>query len=256
MMQNNLLREITRCPNVLSCFQGNINSHPCSRIIQHQRTESINQYQVPEPWSGDIGEAAVLFLSSNPSISSEEEYPTWNWSDEEIQDFFTNRFGNGRKVWIREGKQYLQKDCSYSRSVAFWAAVRKRAEELYQREVIPGQDYVLSEVVHCKSTQEIGVTDALNECVSKYLKNILSRSNAKIIVILGSVAKTAINQGIDICINHKSLISPVEIKNKKRLITFLPHPNARMARTFGAILSEVELNTLQGFLRSNKNLRE
>jgi hypothetical protein len=55
-----------------------------------------SQLQVPEPWSGELEHALILILSSNPSISTAEIYPRWEWPDEEIADFFGRRFGGGR----------------------------------------------------------------------------------------------------------------------------------------------------------------
>ena len=55
-----------------------------------------SQLQVPEPWSGNLEHAPILFLSSNPSISTAELYPRWEWPDEEIADFFGRRFGGGQ----------------------------------------------------------------------------------------------------------------------------------------------------------------
>jgi hypothetical protein len=38
--------------------------------------------------------------------------------------------------------------------------VRQRAIELLQRDVRPGVDYALTEIVHCKSKSENGVAEA------------------------------------------------------------------------------------------------
>ncbi|MCF3607522.1 hypothetical protein L2E81_13290 [Planktothrix agardhii 1033] len=62
----------------------------------------------------------------------------------------------------------MQTDGTYSRVTQFWAAVRKRAIELLQRDVIPGFDYALTEIVHCKSHHEIGVEQAQEQCVQAY----------------------------------------------------------------------------------------
>lgn len=44
--------------------------------------------------------------------------------------------------------------------VRFWAAVRARASELLGRSAIAGFDYAISEIVHCKSDSEVGVSAA------------------------------------------------------------------------------------------------
>src|ERR1700745_1036152 len=98
-----LLHEIARCPNIHQWFTAPQNRNPCSKIISVQHSshpQTLNQHHVPEPWSGDREHAPILFLSSNPSIDEQEEFPLWSWSDAWIEDFFTNRYHGGRKPWI------------------------------------------------------------------------------------------------------------------------------------------------------------
>lgn len=146
-----LLHEIARCPVVDLCLRDRSAKHPCREIVLSQSSASLNEHQVPEPWSGHLEQAPILFLSSNPSISLAEAYPGWSWPDELIQDYFANRFGGGNTPWITQGTKSLQHDGTYSGAVAFWAAVRQRAMELLERDVVPGTDYALTEIVHCKS---------------------------------------------------------------------------------------------------------
>lgn len=98
-----LLLKIARCPNVPACLEGGHEGHPCSTIVGSQAAGGLEDFQVPEPWSGQIRSAAVLFVSSNPSISEVEAYPRWSAPDDLIDEFFTQRFGGGRKVWIKQG---------------------------------------------------------------------------------------------------------------------------------------------------------
>lgn len=188
MDSKQLLIEITHCPIVKLAFTSN-SEHPCRKIIRSQSAASLSEFQLSESWNGQIESAPILFLSSNPSIDAVEDYPTWATTDDLVEDFFPNRFAGKHKIWVKDGKSFLKKDGSYSKAVNFWSAVRKRSEELFQRDVVPGADYVLSEIVHCKSRQEIGVSDAMDFCSKRYLKEILTVSGAVIVVILGDKAK-------------------------------------------------------------------
>jgi hypothetical protein len=146
-----LLLEIARCPNVAICLGIDGGNHPCATIVQSQRAIGIVDQQVPEPWSGHLESAPILFVSSNPSIRPDEDYPTPSWSDQEITDYFSNRYGGGRKQWTKDGKQSLLKDGRYAEKTShFRAEVASRAGELLGRKARPGVDYVLTEVVHCK----------------------------------------------------------------------------------------------------------
>jgi len=187
-----LLFDIAKCNNFISLLPA-VRVHPCNQIVDYQRMQgaiNINDFQLPEPWSGDILSAPILFISSNPAYSFNELFPTILWPDPMIADFFINRFIDrgpihswvfGNKVLLRNGKR--------SQSVRYWASIRNRASELLGRNALPGIDYCLTELVHCKSVKEIGVRSALPECTQKYLNRKVVICGAKLIVGVGSYVK-------------------------------------------------------------------
>lgn len=249
-MSNILLLDIARCKEVSKCLKGN-KDHPCQTIVDLQASASINNHQVPEPWSGRIDKAPILFISSNPSISDQEIFPKGDWTDERIIDYFSNRFGSGDQEWIINGTKSLRKDGNYGRATMFWAGVKSRVNELLEREPVPGVDYALTELVHCKSKQEQGVPEALDFCVSRYFQKVLASSAAKVIVGLGNLAKEVLRSEFMLH-GDKNLYGPLTILGSQRMVALLPHPNARMVRSFEKILSEDELKTLRSFV----NLKE
>ena len=243
-----LLLEISHCPIAKTIIENRSQENPCREIVLSQDIETISDFQLPEPWSGQISLAPLLFLSSNPSISLTEQYPLWSWSDEAITDYFIHRFGTGQRIWIRDGKYSLQKDNSYTKFVPFWASVRQRAIELFDRNVEPGVDYALSEVVHCKSKQEIGVESAVKQCSEKYLDRIFAISNAVIVVVLGDIAKDAVKSIYNLSGENQQVLKPIKLGQRERHIVFLPHPNARKSRTFKSILPQPVFRQLQKLL--------
>lgn len=246
-MHKKLLLEIARCSQAQSCINNTLIDHPCSKIVHVQNSSSFDDYQVPEPWCGNIIDAPILFISSNPAISSKDIFPTGKWMDDDITDFFENRFGGGKQEWTRNGTKALDKNGTYMKATSFWASVRQRAIELLKREVNPGLDYALTEVVHCKSKQEIGVTEATEFCVNRYFNQILSLSGALVIVVLGKHARTAVQNKYKIA-NNLTMVGPIEFNGRKRIITFLPHPNARGSNTFAKCVPAAELEAMQIFL--------
>lgn len=245
-----LLEEIARCPNVSQCFERNGSANPCYKIVRSQGIQILASHQLPEPWSGRLEAAPILFLSSNPSIENAgqetEEYPRLSWPNADIEDFFRNRFGGGLRNWIADGVRFLRSDGSYSPEyVRFWAFVRSRSKELLQREnVVPGVDYALSEVVHCKSQKEFGVDEALQECTNRYLTRVIASSGAKVIVVLGDKAKTAVTNWLGAPASGP-VHGPLKIGNRERLLTFIPHSNARVQRTFAKCLCPSDLSRLR-----------
>lgn len=242
-----LLNEIVHCPHVRFCVENPSADHPCREIVASQELPNLGHRQVPEPWSGQIEQVPILFLSSNPSISTTDVYPRWSWSDDEMDDYFNHRFGGGHKEWIVDGKKALLTTGTYSHSVKFWAAVRQRAIELLGPGVRPGTDYALTEIVHCKSRSEIGVEQAQNKCVETYLKRVLELAEAKVVVVLGARAGQAIQNHFKL--PEKTLVSEeVTIRSRKTIFAFLPHPTAFKPKSFLKVLQAHELEKLRAFL--------
>jgi hypothetical protein len=192
-------------------------------------------------------------LSSNPSVTGVELAPTSTWSDNDIIDFYANRFDENReRPWIRGGVRNLQKDGTYRKHVVrFWTAVRGRAAELLdvpREKVRPGVDYALSEVVHCNSQNEIGVWEALDECANRYLEPLLDVAGASVIVCLGAHCERMVRERLDL--GSGTLIGPVELGGRPRYLAFLPHPNAFKPKTFAKCLTAAQLGELRGFVRA------
>lgn len=241
-----VLLDIARCPNVSECLQGTGSDHPCRRIVMTQGSRTIDQHQIPEPWSGRLAEAPLLFLGSNPSIDESESYPRWSSLKEQLISYFNERFENS----IQDGRKARREDGVYGKSVQTWTEVRGRAMELYETEnVIPGIHYALSEVVHCKSRKNLGVAEAINECTSRYLDRVLSCSPAKIIVALGRHSAGAMvkQYGVD---SARRVQGPVRVAGRDRFVVFLAQPGSNQARKFATVASPDELKHLRVALRS------
>jgi len=241
---NDLLLRIARCPNVAEARRSPL--HPCHRIVTSQDVDDA-LFQVPEPWNGHLSSAPVLFLSSNPSIGDGAEYPRSSWSDQQIEDFFANRFGGGTKPWTVGGNKALLDDGTHAKANKFWSSIRMRAMELYEREVVPGRDYALTEVVRCKSREENGVAEAKFECAGRYLLPTLEASGAAVIVALGAVAEWWVRRLVSF---EGPLSEVVRLGARERLFAVLPHPNAwRVPKKFSGCLSDTDLIQLREHLR-------
>ena len=128
--------------------------HACNRIVRFQTYGPFqDRWQVPEPWRGDIEHAPLLFVSSNPSIDPLDDAPWNDQTDLDILRYFSNGIAPNFPYATSASGERLR------RPVSFWLSMRKRAEELFARtDLEPGKDFALSEVVHCKSRGEEGVS--------------------------------------------------------------------------------------------------
>lgn len=188
---------VARCPLVE--LARDTPSHPCHQIVSLQPAAPA-EWQVPEGWAGDLAEARIVFVSSNPSISTAddrndptqaEDYPRGSWTDEEILSFVTHRFDPRFGFATVDGRHRCQ-DGSYSKPTRYWVKIREQASWLFDREADPNHDYAMTEVVHCKSKAEVGVAKAAATCVQTHMDPIVSQSRAGLIVIVGSKARDRI----------------------------------------------------------------
>lgn len=161
---------------------------------KHNSSIDKEGFQVGEPWNGDIENAPILFLSSNPAYNFYEISPRWYWDNsanggenilkgkngdpmslENILDFIRTR--------IKESPAKSDKDIAlrirlkkdnaiYTPAVTYWGNVRERTEYLlpdelkislgnkmtpttYARKIM---EYVVCmEVVPFRSTGEAGL---------------------------------------------------------------------------------------------------
>ena len=279
-----LLKEIVNCPNVKCCLENKNYQCACSEIINSQGKD-LNNFQVPEPWNGNLSKAPILFIGSNPSYNEKEEYPTKSSVESgeiDIQDFFMNRF-NGKWVSNIEKKGFytLLKNKEYSKSrVRYWSYVKETAKKLLgkkEKEEFNVEDMnkycVLTEIVHCKSPKQKGVKETtVEECAKKYLEGILGSSKAKVVVCFGKIANKKVKEVVGYLSVKIEKIGRMAIKTVKkelnipddkkihivnnnniRYYIFLPHPNAwGKKRTIDKQLSCNDLEKITTFLKENK----
>jgi hypothetical protein len=85
----------------------------------------------------------------------------------------------------------------------------------------------MTEVVHCGSQHEIGVWAAAGECVPRYLDRVIRLSPAKVVVVVGAVARDIVRSMVPELSGDRKVIGPVDWSSRTRHALFLPHPNAR-----------------------------
>jgi hypothetical protein len=177
-----------------------------------------------------------------------EDFPKWSWADDEISDYFDNRFGGGRKAWIAKGAKFLQLDGTHSaRSISYWSEALSRAREILGREPVPGADYALSEAVHCKLKRESGLKSAIAECAPRYLRRVLAAAAAKVVIVFGEHAARAVSKELGLPV--ELIQGPMKIEGKRRFISFIGAPGSNNVRKLSNCLSEQQLSALREFVQ-------
>ena len=120
--------------------------------------------------------ADLLIISSNPAYNATEYYPTEDWCDNDIINFFQERLNN-----------------VYYQSTVFYKHIIKYASwilSISQDDPIITQKICTVNTIHCKSSKEKdGTANCWNYCVQKWMKQILDQFNGRYILLHGSYAK-------------------------------------------------------------------
>lgn len=231
-----LIVDISRCPNIDICLSGRDRSHPCYDVVNSQAV-GVEDFHLPEPWRGDLVNAPILFVSSNPSVSHETRHPTRSWSEVDVVDYYNNSF-NGH--WVKDDRFYLLSNGNHGGPAKYWSLAKNSASELLGREAKGGSDYALTEVVHCKSKNDFVIGPAIRECADRHLYRVLEHSAARVIAVQGRKAAQAF-EGLVPSTAFKSF-HEVEIAGKLRNIVFMGGPGpAPQSKKFATVLPASEL---------------
>ena len=212
---------------------------PCEKICSYQQKEfdklrdeqvrfSKETFHMPEPWNGNLSTAEILFVSSNPSFDIDETTPELARKEnkevlpkivsdpekddpetrralDEAENFFENRFIDEETGSIREEYNnttwkkilkfagYLLRETS---SIEKGKELNKRQKEDFASRI------ALTEVVHCKSTEEEGVKAAAETCYDKHTRAVIElflksqSKESKKVVVMGARAQEALAKGI------------------------------------------------------------
>lgn len=203
-MKDETILQIARCEEVGKARTDE--KHPCRTVVCSQPADT---FQIPEPYNGHIEKAEILFISSNPSIDENERYPTDNWNDTDIINFFENRFENmPHKEWSRYWKSIFK--------WASWILLKKEVgQKLSDTEIDEIKSKIaITEIVHCKSTTDTILSAYCQKtCFNNHFRHILELFKGKFIVVVGKIASDYVNSHLD------------KVLYDGKIVIHTPHPN-------------------------------
>jgi len=129
--------------------------------IMPDQLQWFDKMQLPEPWHGHLSRAKIMFIGDNPAVTNtkKEEYPTEDWSDGDIINYFDNYWENySRNITplvraIKRLSNFLIDNCN---SLSYCNYIN----DIYELKDIA----VSTDIVHCKSEKNHGV----RECKSPF----------------------------------------------------------------------------------------
>jgi len=221
--------QILHCPILAQCLEEGGAQLPCAEVATGPGSPH-HAHWVPEPWVGHLAEAPLLFVSSNPGggsdPSTDPDDPSSSSPDEVLLDSEDGAFDAGQLPGIADGQYLVDVHGTRGKSVHYWEWAKRCATEVLPRVPVPGHDYALTEVVHCGSPSEDGVWKALQTCTSRYLQPVLANSPARVVVVVGAIARFAFAEYLQVeALDH--LLGPLELAGRERLVAVVPHPNSR-----------------------------
>ena len=253
-----LIIKVARCELIWRADQKD--AHPCHTVVRSQGGASAYDRQIPEGWAGNLHASRLVFLSSNPSISEAgsgrpldtvEDYPRASSTDTAIVEFLGRRFDQTLPTPFVKNNRFLQQNGHYSqRATSFWASIQRRAEELLGPTADPSVNYVMTEVVHCKSKNEVGVSQAAETCGKRYLNDILALTNAPIVVVVGKKSHDCLNDALGLGLPKLPYITSKHLGGMVRRLVFLWHPAGfKGPKTFVGLHGVSELQRLRNLLQ-------
>ena len=249
--ERKLLIDICRCPNIKDVLINKNFNNPCFQTVKSQNVDFDN-FQVPEPWSGDITQANIVFLLCNPSISENENFPTHKNKDEELEDFFINRHNGNRPGKFIDGNivVYANNKTKVNRTLS---EIKKIAEHIFGKKCKPGKDYAQLEITHCKTLNKLGMSkNSTNECVSKYFLKTIKFIKAKLIVSCGTDSLDTINKKFNLNARMHDLIGPIDFLNNNqnlKYIAFIGQPGSSIKRTGSEAINGENLVKIRNLIK-------
>ena len=108
----------------------------------------------------------------------------------------------------------------------------------------------MTEVVHCKSKNEVGVSQAAETCAKRYLNDILALTNAPIVVVVGKKSHDCLNNALGLDLPEPPYITSTELGGRDRHLVFLWHPSGRKGpKTIAGLHGNEELGRLRNLLQ-------
>lgn len=84
----------------------------------------------------------------------------------------------------------------------------------------------LTEIVHCGTQHETGISEAFETCASRYFNRTIAASPAHVVVCVGAWATEAFRLNLEIDMTEGRLWGPTELLGRSRYVLAVPHPGA------------------------------
>ena len=228
--KDKLLLEIAKCKDFLDIIHDVEGADTtCSKIAKYQEKfpRNPNDYQVPEPWTGNPLESKYLVIGINPSIDDKEDFIHVKdlSKDDEVIDFFDNR--------LRSCKTLLEKaKTPYWANISKWINIlielNKKGNPFSAKRDFPNnietnlKNVCFTDVIHCKSKKQAGCSkECFDKCFNNYLDRIIDlfiKNNKEDKIIFICFGKA---QGH--AYHLKQIIDLVDKKSIKYFV--MPHPS-------------------------------
>ena len=110
---------VINCPNLAAAQLG---IGPCASVAVAQG--NLHPPHLPEPWSGHLDTARLLFVSSNPGFDPLEYFPDNTWPAARTEEFFTDRFVAGQPPYVQNRRVRYAIGGYAAKAPQYWSEVQ------------------------------------------------------------------------------------------------------------------------------------
>lgn len=199
-----------------------------TKELEHvERNDAVQIAAVP--WLGHLGNCSILVIMSNPSLWHKETCPFTDDTRDLVAHFnskFDHTPGSELCRFVPSG--------GFSKTVMAWERLVDNLSLYTGQKLELGADIALTYSVHCHSKYQIGVREALSECVDCWMDEVISASSANLLVVCGNVALSGLKKELlrnspvfldtTICELHSKKLAEATIHGRTMEVLFMIHP--------------------------------
>jgi|GEM_PF-1424070 len=173
-------------------------NHPCHHLVEWQNKEGYRPFQLPEPFSGRKTSLGIAFVGLNPSISHNENIPTYsqnasNGDFEKYDEFYRSRFDD--KYRDGDGKLFVEDWNNSNHKVRLWNNIEifgNQCLALKGRSFKIGEHALLIEAVRYKATKGFLGTSKEKKAAmghqKKFTQDLIDEGKFSVLVPMGNAA--------------------------------------------------------------------
>ena len=198
-------------------------------------------------------ESDIREPGSGQPLDSAEDYPRASSTDHTIVEFQGRRFDQTLPHHSSTTVAVSKRTGTMPRFQSSSGPPCNAEPKNSRTDADPSVNYVMTEVVHCKSKNEVGVPQAAGTCAKRYLNDLLALTNAPVVAVVGRQSHGCLNDALGLGLPEPPYITQKELGGVVRHLVFVWHPASfRSAKTITGLYGEKSYNVFGNCYRRSE----